>query len=33
MKFQGPEGIVVDLGHWVGTAPIDAGDPIGAVAK
>jgi hypothetical protein len=22
VKFTGPEGIVVDLGHWVGTAPI-----------
>ena len=22
-KYKGPEGIVVDLGHWVGTAPID----------
>ena len=23
IKFQGPDGIVVDLGHWAGTAPID----------
>ena len=23
LKFQGPEGIVVDIGHWVGTAPIE----------
>ena len=23
VKFQGPEGIVVDLGHWAGTSPID----------
>ena len=22
LKFEGPEGIVVDLGHWAGTAPI-----------
>ncbi|MGH7835420.1 MAG: VOC family protein [Candidatus Binatia bacterium] len=22
VKFKGPEGIVVDLGHWVGTAPL-----------
>ena len=22
IKFEGPDGIVVDLGHWVGTAPI-----------
>ncbi|MBM2811459.1 MAG: lactoylglutathione lyase family protein [Chloroflexi bacterium] len=21
-KFQGPEGIVVDLGHWAGAAPV-----------
>lgn len=28
-KFVGPEGIVVDVGHWVGAAPLDksgAGD-------
>lgn len=24
VKFEGPEGIVVDLGHWAGTAPVDA---------
>jgi catechol 2,3-dioxygenase-like lactoylglutathione lyase family enzyme len=23
LKYQGPEGIVIDLGHWIGTAPID----------
>lgn len=22
VKFQGPEGIVVDVGHWIGAAPI-----------
>jgi catechol 2,3-dioxygenase-like lactoylglutathione lyase family enzyme len=22
-KFMGPEGIIVDLGHWVGAAPLD----------
>lgn len=22
-KFVGPEGIVVDVGHWVGAAPLD----------
>jgi catechol 2,3-dioxygenase-like lactoylglutathione lyase family enzyme len=22
-KFMGPEGIIVDVGHWVGAAPID----------
>jgi catechol 2,3-dioxygenase-like lactoylglutathione lyase family enzyme len=25
VKFQGPEGIVVDLGHWIGAAPV--GEP------
>lgn len=25
MKFVGPEGIVIDVGHWVGTAPIEQG--------
>lgn len=24
VKFKGPEGIVIDLGRWVGTAPIDS---------
>jgi hypothetical protein len=24
VKFQGPEGVIVDLGHWVGTAPVEA---------
>lgn len=23
-KFQGPEGIVVDIGNWVGTEPVGA---------
>ena len=23
VKFRGPEGIVVDVGHWVATAPIE----------
>ena len=22
LKFHGPEGIIIDVGHWVGTAPI-----------
>jgi catechol 2,3-dioxygenase-like lactoylglutathione lyase family enzyme len=22
-KFMGPEGIIVDVGHWVGAAPVD----------
>lgn len=22
LKFEGPEGIVVDVGHWPGTAPV-----------
>jgi catechol 2,3-dioxygenase-like lactoylglutathione lyase family enzyme len=25
LKFEGPDGIVVDLGQWSGTAPIDEG--------
>ena len=29
-KFVGPEGIVVDIGHWVGTAPISEGEPVQA---
>ena len=24
IKFAGPEGIVVDIGHWAGTAPINS---------
>jgi catechol 2,3-dioxygenase-like lactoylglutathione lyase family enzyme len=27
VKYQGPEGIVIDLGHWVGTAPIEKENP------
>jgi hypothetical protein len=27
LKFEGPEGIVVDLGHWAGTAPISEETP------
>jgi len=23
VKYQGPEGIVVDVGHWIGTEPIE----------
>ena len=26
-KYVGPEGIVVDVGHWVATAPIDEARP------
>jgi catechol 2,3-dioxygenase-like lactoylglutathione lyase family enzyme len=22
LKFHGPEGIIIDVGHWVGTAPV-----------
>lgn len=22
VKYEGPEGIVVDIGHWAGTAPV-----------
>ena len=24
LKYEGPDGIVIDIGHWVGTAPIEA---------
>jgi catechol 2,3-dioxygenase-like lactoylglutathione lyase family enzyme len=24
-KFKGPEGIIVDVGHWQGAAPVDKG--------
>ena len=27
LKFHGPEGIIVDVGHWVGTAPISEEEP------
>jgi predicted enzyme related to lactoylglutathione lyase len=30
VKFQGPEGIVVDFGHWIGAAPIDEGEAVTA---
>lgn len=30
LKFHGPEGIILDVGHWVGTAPIEGN---GAKAK
>lgn len=26
-KFQGPEGIVVDVGNWIGAAPIEEKKP------
>ncbi|HWC29313.1 MAG TPA: VOC family protein [Dehalococcoidia bacterium] len=28
LKFQGPDGIVVDLGHWAGTAPINEAERV-----
>jgi catechol 2,3-dioxygenase-like lactoylglutathione lyase family enzyme len=28
LKFQGPDGIVVDLGHWAGTAPISEAEKV-----
>lgn len=28
VKFQGPEGIVVDIGNWAGTAPVE--EPVSA---
>ena len=30
VKYQGPEGIVVDLGHWVGTAPLEEPEAVAA---
>jgi catechol 2,3-dioxygenase-like lactoylglutathione lyase family enzyme len=27
VKFGGPEGIVVDIGHWAGTEPLPAKEP------
>jgi catechol 2,3-dioxygenase-like lactoylglutathione lyase family enzyme len=30
VKFHGPEGIGIDVGHWVGAAPIDAAEKKGA---
>ncbi|HEX3245019.1 MAG TPA: VOC family protein [Chloroflexota bacterium] len=31
VKFEGPEGIVVDFGHWVGAAPIE--EPAGSTTR
>jgi catechol 2,3-dioxygenase-like lactoylglutathione lyase family enzyme len=28
VKYQGPDGIVVDLGHWAGTAPLDESEAV-----
>ncbi len=33
VKYKGPEGIVVDIGHWIGTAPIGEKKPVGDVGK
>jgi catechol 2,3-dioxygenase-like lactoylglutathione lyase family enzyme len=30
VKFEGPEGIVVDFGHWIGAAPIEVPAASGA---
>lgn len=27
VKFEGPEGIVVDIGHWAGAAPVNEAAP------
>jgi len=27
VKYRGPEGIVVDIGHWVGTEPVEEEAP------
>ena len=32
VKFQGPEGIVVDVGHWAGTSPLEADETVGSSA-
>jgi catechol 2,3-dioxygenase-like lactoylglutathione lyase family enzyme len=32
VKFGGPEGIVVDVGHWAGTAPLPERTPATAKA-
>jgi catechol 2,3-dioxygenase-like lactoylglutathione lyase family enzyme len=28
VKFEGPERIIIDLGHWAGTAPIEEGQAV-----
>lgn len=33
VKYKGPEGIVVDIGRWVGTAPIGEEKPVGDGGK
>ena len=33
VKYKGPDGIVVDIGHWIGTAPIGEKKPVGDVGK
>jgi catechol 2,3-dioxygenase-like lactoylglutathione lyase family enzyme len=32
VKYMGPENTLVDLGHWVGTAPIDEAEKAGTKA-
>jgi catechol 2,3-dioxygenase-like lactoylglutathione lyase family enzyme len=29
-KYMSPEGLVIDVGHWVGTSPIDSQATVGA---
>ncbi|MEA2640570.1 MAG: lactoylglutathione lyase [Chloroflexota bacterium] len=33
VKYEGPEGIIVDLGHWTGTAPVAEAEPAGTTAR
>jgi catechol 2,3-dioxygenase-like lactoylglutathione lyase family enzyme len=33
LKFVGPEGIIVDVGHWVGTAPVGTAEAVAEPAS
>lgn len=33
LKFVGPEGIIIDIGHWVGAAPITDEQPVAQPAS
>ena len=32
-KYRSPQGLIVDVGHWAGTSPIDGAVPAGAGAE
>jgi catechol 2,3-dioxygenase-like lactoylglutathione lyase family enzyme len=32
-KYKSAEGLIVDVGHWAGTSPIDSPAPAGAAAQ